>query len=100
MKRITLPSPPNADEPQYRQNQQAFNRAMTRWASQVKGLIEDASRVNDIPLGQQFLASNFSTNTLVSGTTTGTDLSNFVASLVQAMTERGFVSPTVSRSDV
>lgn len=99
MKRVLLPQPPNADDAQFKNNQPAFNRAVSRWMNQAKGLLEDASRINDSPLGQQFLSTNFTTNTLVSGTTTGTDLSNVVASLIQAMMDRGFVSATVTRSD-
>lgn len=98
MKRVTLPQPPNPDEPQYRGNQLAFNRAAADWMRRAKGLIEDASRINDAPLGQNFLATNFTTNTTVTGTTTGTDLSNAVASLVAAFTAKGIISPTISRN--
>ncbi len=97
MKRVVLPQPPDAA--QYRANQYGFMVASSDWMRRVKGLIEDASRINDSPIGQQFLTADFTTNTTVTGTTTGTDLSNFVASLVQAMTERGIVSATISRSD-
>lgn len=99
MKRILLPQPPNSRDVQFRGNVQLFMDQCSDWMRRVKGAIEDASRINDIPLGQQFLATNFSTNTLVTGTTTGTDLSNFVASLVEAMSAKGLISPTVQRGD-
>lgn len=97
MKRVILPQPPDAD--QYRNNVPGFMNAASDWMRQTKGILENASRINNIPLGQPFLATNFTTNTVVSGTTTGTDLANFVASIVQAFSDRGVVSATVSRSD-
>ena len=97
MKHITLPQPPDANR--YRADPFEFMVAASEWMRQAKIRIEDASRLNDSPLGQQFLSTNFTTNTVVSESTTGTDLSNFVASLVQAMTDRGIVSPTVRRGD-
>lgn len=99
MKRVILPQPPNAGDVQYRNNVQKFMMDASDWMRRTKGILEDASRINDIPLGQHLLATNFTTNTVVSGTTTGTDLSNFVASMVQAFTDRGVVSATVRRSD-
>ncbi len=97
MKRIVLPQPPKASD--YRNNHYGFMVAAGDWMGRVKGLLEDSSRINDSPLGQRFLSTDFTTNTVVSETTTGTDLSNFVASLVQAMTDRGIVSATVTRID-
>ena len=98
MKRVTLPQPPNADDPLYRDNAMAFMRATSDWMRRVKGMIEDASRINGTPMGQAFLATAFTTNTVATGTTTGTDLSNVVASLIAAMTASGLVSPTISRT--
>lgn len=94
MKRVVLPQPPNPSGMKMGDWQQATYR----WMNQVKGALEDASRTNDTPLGQPFLATNFTTNTVVTGTTTGTDLSNALASLIAAMTARGLVSPIISRS--
>ena len=94
MKRVVLPQPPNPAGMKITDWQQAAYR----WMNQVKGAVEDASRINDGPLGQQFLATNFTTNTVITGTSTGTDVSNFLASLIAAMTARGAVSPTISRS--
>ena len=93
-KRVILPQPPDPAN----MNMGDWSRAMFRWASVTKGILEDASRVNDGPLGQRFVVGAFTTNTTVTGTTTGTDLSNFVASFVEAMTAKGLVSPTISRS--
>lgn len=94
MRRIVLPQPPNPSGMKMGDWQQATYR----WMNQVKGVLEDASRTNDAPLGQAFLATNFTTNTVITGTSTGTDVSNFLASLIAAMTARGLVSPTISRS--
>lgn len=98
MKHVVLPTPPNPDDPAYKNNPLAFNRAQFSWMAQVKGLLEDANNVNARPMAQQFAVGTFSTNTTISGTSTGTDVANFVSSLVTAMQAKGFVSQTVSRS--
>lgn len=99
MKRVLLPEPPNPDAIMYRGNPMAWMRAVSDWMHRTKGLIEDASRINDGPIGQAFVVGSFTTNTMIDGTTTGTDLSNFVASLVQGMTDGGRVSARVKRTD-
>jgi hypothetical protein len=93
VKVITLPQPPSATDPN-------FNQAAVSWMSQVKSAIEGASRVNDTPMGQQFQVGSFTTNTAIAGTSTGTDIANFLASFVSAMTSKGLVSPTIKRGDV
>lgn len=97
MKRLTLPQPPDPANGQYT-NQLAYNRAVHDWCARVKGLVEDGWRINSAPCGQQMLATSFTTGTVVTGTTTGTDLANVVASLIQALTDKGILSPTASRS--
>jgi len=94
MRRVVLPNPPDPSG----MSVADWQRAAMRWMGQAKSVLENASRVNDAPLGQAFLATNFSTSSVVTGTTTGTDLSNFVATFIAAMTARGQVSPTISRS--
>lgn len=98
MRQITLPNPPNPDDWAYKSNPLAFNRAQYTWMQQVKGVIESASQVNDRSMAQQFVVGSFTTNTAISGTSTGTDVANFISSLVTAMTSKGFNSQTVSRS--
>lgn len=98
MKRVTLPQPPNSEDLVYKSNPLAFNRAMSDWARRVKGAIEDASRVNDVPLGQQFQIGSFSTNTAINGTSTLGDVANFVCSLVTALIAKGVISQTVTRT--
>lgn len=97
MKRIVLPQPPDATA--YRNDHYGFMVASTEWMRRVKGLLEDSSRINDSPLGQAFLATNFTTNTVVSAASTLPDVANALASLIQAFTDRGVVSASVSRSD-
>jgi hypothetical protein len=98
MKRVVLPQPPNANDVRYSNNQLAFNRDVSDWMSRVKGLLEDSDRVNNRPMGQQFVVGSFTTNTTISGTSTGTDVANFLSSLITAMQAKGVVSQTVSRS--
>jgi len=92
MKLLTLPQPPMATDPN-------FNQRAADWMAQVKSVIEGASRVNDTPMGQQFQVGSFTTNTTIAGTSTGTDIANFLASFVSAMTSKGWVSPTIKRGD-
>lgn len=92
MKLLTIPQPPNANDPN-------FNQAAVQWMAQVKSAIEGASRVNDTPLGQQFQVGTFTTNTSINGGSVLADVANFVSSFVTAMTSKGLVSPIASRSD-
>lgn len=87
VRRLVLPPmPQNATLAQVRQ-----------WGEQVKSLTENYARLQSAPAGQQMLATNFTTNTVCTGTTTGTDLSNVVSSLIATLTEKGILSPTVTR---
>lgn len=99
MRHVILPQPPNANDPAFKDSPLAFNRAASDWMRRVKGLIEDASRIDDAPLGQQFRVGSFTTNTTIAGTSTGTDVSNFLCSLLTAFIAKGQVSQTVTRSD-
>lgn len=98
MRRVVIPTPPNPDDPVYKNNTDAFARAQYKWMTQVKGVLEDASSINERPMGQQFQVGAFTTNTTISGTSTGTDVANFISSLITAMEAHGLSSPTVSRS--
>lgn len=71
-------------------------RATQDWMTRTKTTIESASRQNDTPLQQNFVVSSFSTNTALTGTSTGTDLANFLCSLVQSMTDKGLITVTTS----
>ena len=89
---VTLPSPPSASDPN-------FNQKTVDWMSQVKSLLEGASRVNDTPLGQQFQVGSFTTNTTIDGAAALGDVANFLSSFITAMQAKGLVSPTVSRGN-
>jgi phosphotransferase system IIB component len=96
--RVILPQPPNPDDPAYKSNQSALARAQYWWMSRLRAAIEDSSRLNNRPMGQKFVVGTFTTNTTISGTSTGTDVANFMSSLVKAMEAKGLVSQTVSRT--
>lgn len=91
---IVLPTPPN---PAQSPSQTAFNQAMFAWGNRVKQAVEQAVNQIGAPAGQQFLATDFTTNTVASGTATGTDVANALASLVQTLTAKGILSPTTTR---
>lgn len=62
-----------------------------------KGVLENAHNQLAAPCAQQMVVGSFTTNTTITGTTTGTDLANVVASLMQTLTAKGLLSPTISR---
>lgn len=87
VRRLILPPvPPEATLLQLRQ-----------WAAQSKGLMENYARQQSSPAGQRIVATNFTTNTVCTGTTTGTDLSNVVSSLIAILTDKGILSPSITR---
>lgn len=99
IRRTLLPNPPSPADAKYKGNQTALLADMCAWMAQAKGIIEQVSRLQSAPCGQQLLATNFTTNTVITGTSTGTDVANFVASFVAALTNKGIISPTVSRQE-
>ena len=89
MRLLILPTPP--DPARYR-NAMELARAQFDWMTRVKSVIEQTAKVNWAPATPTILATNFTTNTVVTGTTTGTDLANVVATLVQILTNKGITS--------
>lgn len=90
--KITLPIPPNPDDISYKQNPLAYQRAIYNWMSVVKGKVENASAINDSPLDTPFIVSSFTTNTHLAGTSTGTDVSNFLCTLLSSLGRKGVTS--------
>lgn len=89
MNRTHLPAPP-APNP----DMMAWQRAMFLWASEVKERLETDSQVNTSPIGPFVLETYTATATV-----TGTDaLSNFVATLVDAMNGKGITAPNIQRT--
>lgn len=98
MKTLNIPTPPNPETPQYRSNPLAWQRAAADWMQKAKGVIEAAHNEAIRPCGQQFLATSFTTNTVATNTYTAVaDVANVLASLIQTLTQKGILSPTVSR---
>lgn len=92
MKIIKLPNVPNPDDPAYKNNPLAYNRALYKWATETKGKIEQGSLNNDTPMAQNFvLGSSYALSTTLEGTSTGTDVNNFILSLVNAMINKGYI---------
>jgi hypothetical protein len=99
MKRLNLPQPPSPTLPQYRSNPAAYNQAAFEWMQRAKGLLEQAHNSVASPCGQQLLSTAFTTNTTITGTSTGTDVANFLCSLVQTLTNKGIISPSITIGD-
>lgn len=98
MKRIQIKEAPDPADARYKGNPIAWARDMHKWANETKGRIEQSSRQNDIPLSTPFMVSSFTTRTELSGTDTGTAVSDFICTLVQALTDRGMVTITTASS--
>lgn len=96
MKRVNLPKPPNPDETGYRNNPLGYSRATYDWMNKVRGILEQASAQNDAPLDQNFVISSYTTNTMLAGTSSGTDVSNFLCTLVDAFISRGAIKTNTS----
>lgn len=97
MKQIKLPNVPNPDDALYKENFPAYNKAIYKWMTQTKGKLEQASLNNDSPMDQPFVLGTYALTTSLAGTSTGTDVSNFIVSLCNAMIKKGMMkSVTVS----
>jgi hypothetical protein len=96
MKTLQIPQPPNPDTPQFKSNPLAYNRAVHEWMQRTKGAIEQAHNSVVTPCGQQMQSMAFTTNTMLMGTSTGTDVVNFLCSLIQTLTKKGIISPSIS----
>lgn len=99
MKHLNVPMPPNPDSPQYKSSPLAWQRAATDWMQRIKGVVESVHNDSVAPCAQQFLATSFTTNTVATNTYTAlADVANVLASLVSALTQRGILSPSITRA--
>lgn len=88
MKRIILPEAPRPTS-----DQNAFNQAIASWIQQSKGIIEQASKINDTPISQPFVVtSGYTLTTSIAGTSTGTQITNFLCSFISAMINKGLIT--------
>ncbi len=94
MRRHVLPNPPDPDDMQFRNNPMAFNRALFGYLNDTKGRLETDSKVNNTPLDQNFTLGSYVLTTALAGTSTGTDIANYVCSIVAAFQRKGVISPT------
>ena len=94
MRNLSIPQAPNPD---LYPSPIAWQRAMFDWMQRTRGVIQDAHNQLARPCGQQISATDYTTNTAVTGTTTGTDLANALCSLIAVLQQGGVTSPTTSR---
>jgi hypothetical protein len=91
MNRTTLPAPPNPDA---YNDAMAWARAAYRWMLDSKQRIETDSTVNGQPIAPFVLGTYTAVNTI-----TGTDAtSNFVATLLAAMQQKGTAASVSQRT--
>ena len=91
MKRVALPSPP---APPIEGPQLAHFRAMYDWASVLKQALETTINANMAPCTTPMLSTAFTTNTVLNGTATTTDLANVLGTLIAVLQAKGILSPT------
>jgi hypothetical protein len=95
MKTITLPDPPNPQDPAYQRDPKAYNLATYRWMSNLKSQLQEKSRVNDRAIAQAFSVSNYTISTVLTGTDTSTNLPEVVCTLINAMITKGLLKSNV-----
>lgn len=91
MRVVKLPNVPNPDDAQYKGNILAYQRAMYKWATETKSKVEQGSLTNDTPMDQNFVLGSYALSTTMAGTSTGTDITNFVLSICAAMISKGIM---------
>lgn len=91
MRQIKLPNAPNPNDSAYAGNPIKYNNALYLWMNQMKGLIEQSSAVNSTPVNQAFTLGSYVMSTSMAGTSTGTDVNNFILTLVNAMMKKGIL---------
>ena len=90
MNRTVLPIPPNPGP-----NASDYDLAVYRWMAQVKHRLETDSVANTQPIAPFVVGTFTAVNTV-----TGTDaLSNFVATIVNAMQLQGITAPVIKRTN-
>lgn len=95
--RVLLPSPPDPSAARYRNDQHAWMRDVHQMLLDWRGKLELFSRTSQTPAGPMY-STAFTTNTVVTGTTTGTDLSNAVSTLIQQLITASVLAPNVGRT--
>jgi len=92
MRKIILTQPPKPVT-----DQMVYNQAVYQWMLQTKIIIEQASALNDTPMNQNFVVTTgYALTTAISGTSTGTQVANFLCSFVNAMINKGLVTQAMN----
>lgn len=89
---IAISEPPNPNDSGYAANPKLYNQAMYQWACALKAQLQMQNRTITRPTSQSFQVTAYTTNTAISGTSTGTDIANFVCSVVAALQNKGIIA--------
>jgi len=89
---LAISDPPNPNTQVYIQNPHLYNIAMYKWACALKSQIQQQNRTLSRPTSQNFSVSGYTTSTTLTGTSTGSDVANFLCSLVSSLKTKGVVS--------
>lgn len=92
MRRFIKIDPPNPTQEKYRSNPLMWQRDMYEWGKSLSGKLEQASALNDTPLETPFVLGDFTATTTLAGTSTGTNVSNFLCTLVEAFTNKRMIT--------
>ncbi len=95
MRYLNIAQPP---DPSQFPSPVAWQRAAHDWMQRTRGVIQDAHNEIMRPAGQQMRAENFALSTVASGTMVIADVANTLCTLIQVLSDKGIISPTVSRS--
>lgn len=87
---LALSDPPNPAN--YSGNPQVYNMALYQWACALKGQLTQQNRTISRPTSQSYQVTAYTTETAISGTSTGTDLANFLCTLVASLQAKGIVA--------
>ena len=89
---VAISDPPNPNDPAYSGNSKLYNQNMYLWACQLKSQLTQQNRTLVRPTSQSFQVTAYTTNTAIAGTSTGTDIANFVCSVVAALQNKGVIA--------
>lgn len=88
---ISFPEPPNPNDLAYVNNAKLYNQHIYDWACQIKGKLTQLARTLDRPMSQTYQVGAYTTNTTLTGTSSTTDIANFMCSLVASMQQKGII---------
>jgi len=95
MKNYSYPEPPNPDDHAYINNAKLYNRDMYRWACTFKAQLQNKDR-SDRPAAKNFVASDYTTTSTLSGTSTLDTTTAVLCTLIDALRSKGILTSVIN----